>query len=172
MFPGHQNTVAKWRLDSVESKEHDKAVIGMLTIDLLPMYFVCKSGYLFYSTLTSPKYEVKSEYYYRGLIDKVRFPTSCDMMPTIYEVFLDRPFGRSANTLIYFLNPFPSYCRSTSWASPSCSRRSVTTSRPPSTAPWMPGAATTTATWESFSVSPTRASLLFVELSRVHLCTF
>ena len=76
VLPGHQNSdVVKWRLDSKESKEHDKAVVGMLTIDLLPMYFVCKSGYLLYSALTSPKYDVKSEYYYRGLIYKVRFPS-------------------------------------------------------------------------------------------------
>ena len=58
----------------MENKEH-KAVVGMLTIDLLPMY---KSGYLSYSY--SAKYDVKSEYFYCGLIDEVGFPTLCDMM--------------------------------------------------------------------------------------------
>ena len=90
VLPGHQR-VAKWGLNSVESKEHDKAMVGMLTIDLLPMYFVCKSGYLLYSALTSPKYEVKSEYYYRGLIDKVRFPTLCDM-PTFDKLLHGKYF--------------------------------------------------------------------------------
>ena len=30
VLPGHQNSpVAKWRLDSVENKEHNKAVVGI-----------------------------------------------------------------------------------------------------------------------------------------------
>ena len=44
----------------------------MMTLNLLPFSFVSNAGFLYYAAATSPKYEIASEPFYRGLIDKVK----------------------------------------------------------------------------------------------------
>ena len=44
----------------------------MMTLNLVPFSFVSNAGFLYYVAETSPKYEIASEPFYRGLIDKVK----------------------------------------------------------------------------------------------------
>ena len=44
----------------------------MLTIDLMSFSFVSNAGFLYFSAISSPKYDLCSETFYRGLVDKVK----------------------------------------------------------------------------------------------------
>lgn len=96
VLPGYKHSVVKkWTRDSVENKSHDRAVVRMLVIDVLPLHLVSKSGFLLYTAQTSPKYEVKSEPYYRGLIDQVRLShgriqSPSSMVLQIYQLGIEK----------------------------------------------------------------------------------
>ena len=47
-------------------------IVAMMTLNLVPFSFVSNAGFLYYVAETSPKYEIASEPFYRGLIDKVK----------------------------------------------------------------------------------------------------
>ena len=60
---GAMTTNRKWGIEGV---------IAMLTLDLMPFTFVSNAGFLYYSAIGSPRYDVCSETFYRGLVDKVK----------------------------------------------------------------------------------------------------
>jgi hypothetical protein len=55
----------------MEARKHHRGIVAMLALDLMPYSFVSNPGFLYFSAVSSPKYEVCSESYYRGLVDKV-----------------------------------------------------------------------------------------------------
>ena len=69
---GAMATNRKWGIEELEARKHHKGVIAMLTLDLMPFTFVSNAGFLYYSAIGSPRYDVCSETFYRGLVDKVK----------------------------------------------------------------------------------------------------
>ena len=55
----------------MEARKHHKGILAMLAIDLLPFSFVSNAGFLYYTAISTPRYDLCSEPFYRGLVDKV-----------------------------------------------------------------------------------------------------
>ena len=62
----------KWGIEEMEARKHHRGILAMLTIDLMPFSFVSNAGFLYFSAISSPKYDLCSETFYRGLVDKVK----------------------------------------------------------------------------------------------------
>ena len=62
----------KLGIEEQESRKRHKGVLAMLTLDLMPFSFVSNAGFLYFSAIGSPRYDVCSETFYRGLVEKVK----------------------------------------------------------------------------------------------------
>ena len=80
-------TNRKWGIEELEARKHHKGVLAMLTLDLMPFSFVSNPGFLYYSAIGSPRYDVCSETFYRGLVEKVKLLLGKPFLKYVYMYF-------------------------------------------------------------------------------------